>query len=118
MNYDKTLYIEMAIQLLEGDINYVATHRYIPGYELDDLKQELRLQLFKKLPKYDCHRAGFRAWANIVMKNRITDLLRKHSWERDVILLGSLESLLPSEDNIETIYDICKEKDLNFSDFV
>jgi len=83
MNYDEKLYTELAMTILEHDIDWVASRYFIPGYELDDLKQELRLKLWESIPRFD-HTQGtrLRAWANTVMRNHLRRLLRDSSTKK------------------------------------
>jgi RNA polymerase sigma factor (sigma-70 family) len=77
MNYDEDLYSELALTVLEHDIDWIASRYFIPGYELDDLKQELRLELWKKAKKFDhTKNVRLRTWANTVMRNKLRNLLR------------------------------------------
>jgi DNA-directed RNA polymerase specialized sigma subunit len=46
-------YTEVYIEALEPDVKYLASKYHIEGYECCDLEQELRIQLFRKLAKYD-----------------------------------------------------------------
>ena len=77
MNYDQELYSELALMVLEHDIDWVASRYYIPGYDLDDLKQELRLELWRKVKMFDhTKEVRLRTWANTVMRNHLRRLLR------------------------------------------
>ena len=77
MDYDEKLYSELAMTVLEHDIDWVASRYWIQGYELDDLKQELRLKLWESIQKYDhTKEIKLRAWANTVMRNHLRRLLR------------------------------------------
>jgi RNA polymerase sigma factor (sigma-70 family) len=77
MDYDEKLYTELAMTVLEHDIDWIASRYWIPGYELDDLKQELRLELWKKIKMFDhTKEIRLRTWANTVMRNHMRRLLR------------------------------------------
>jgi RNA polymerase sigma factor (sigma-70 family) len=79
-------YTEVYIKALEPDINHFATKHHIENYEIDDLKQELRMQLYKKLGNYDPnYGVSPRTWASIVMANRIKDLARKENRRHKII---------------------------------
>jgi len=68
---------EEAIRQLEPDIKLYAYRFHIKGMEPDDVAQEMRLQLWRKLEKYDPMKSGLRTWAQRVMRNRCTDLHRR-----------------------------------------
>ena len=76
-DYDEKLYSELAMLVLEHDIDWVASRYWIPGHDLDDLKQELRLELWQKIKMFD-HTKGvmLRSWANTVMRNKLRNMLR------------------------------------------
>jgi RNA polymerase sigma factor (sigma-70 family) len=113
-------YTEVYIEALEPDVKYLASKYHIDGYECCDLEQELRIQLFRKLAKYDPHYGTSpRTWATIVMTNRLRDLARREN-RRNAILrrtecdnweivpyneLDFLESLILFEENSLNIWD-------------
>ena len=70
MDYDEEIWSEFAMKLLEGYVHMVAKQYYIPGLEYEDLCQELRMQLWRKLHKYNPKKAGIKAWALRVLKNK------------------------------------------------
>lgn len=77
MNYDEHIYAELAMTVLEHDIDWVASRYFVPGYDLDDLKQELRLELWNKIKRFDhTKEIRLRTWANTVMRNHLRRLLR------------------------------------------
>ena len=81
MDYDKDLYSEIALQLLEGDIQFWSKRYHVPGYEYEDLCQEGRLKLYKALRNYNpFFGVSFRTWANSVIKNHFRDLLRSSNY--------------------------------------
>lgn len=72
-------YTHLAMQMVEPDIFYKAAMSNIRGMDSDDIAQELRLHIWKKIHRgrYDPRKAGFRAWAKRVIANKIKDLHRK-----------------------------------------
>lgn len=76
MDYDEDTYSELAMMILEHDINFICERYHIQGYELDDLKQEARLALWKALPRFRADKGILlRTWANTVIKNHLKNLL-------------------------------------------
>lgn len=77
MDYDEDVYAELALTVLEHDIDWVASRYWIDGYNKDDLKQELRLKLWESIKMFDhTKEVRLRAWANTVMRNHLRRLLR------------------------------------------
>lgn len=77
MDYDEDIYRELAMSVLEHDIDWIASRYWIPGYDIDDLKQELRLELWRKIKLFDhTKEIKLRSWANTVMRNHMRRLLR------------------------------------------
>ena len=66
----------MVMDHLEHDIKYICRNHGVKGYDQNDLAQELRFELLKRIPNYDCYRAGIRTWANKIMRNKIKNLVR------------------------------------------
>lgn len=54
----------------------------IPGMEWQDIAQEVKMRLWAKFKLYDPSKSGFRTWANKVMRNCITDLLRTANYKK------------------------------------
>lgn len=76
--YRKDSYTERALELLEKDICYFATlHNGQYGMDFDDIAQEMRIHLWRKLDRYHPGKAGLRTWANRVMRMRLIDLSRR-----------------------------------------
>lgn len=77
--YRDDSYSERALALLEKDICYLA-NMYSGGWgmDFDDVAQELRIHLWRKLDKYHPGKAGLRAWAQQVMRMRLIDVRRKN----------------------------------------
>lgn len=68
-----------AMKMLERDINLFAWRYTIPGYDVEDVKQELRWQLYRKFDRYNPQKSALRTWAWTVMRNRLTDMSRCRS---------------------------------------
>lgn len=120
MNYDPNVYTELAMKLLEGDISYVCSRYHIPGYDQEDLKQELRLLLWQKIPYFD-HTRGIlmRTWANTLMRNRLKNILRdslaQKRWNGgDLPILEELQQEMGDFDNI---LDILEKNSMTLDDF-
>ena len=81
MKYNTKLYSEIALQLLDGDIQFWARRYHIENYDFDDLCQEGRLKLYNALKNYNhLYGVSFRTWANSVIKNHFRDLLRSSNY--------------------------------------
>lgn len=80
---------------IEYDVSYLCRTYWIVGYDQDDLAQELRFHVWRKLPKYNPLKSKFRTFAKRVMTNRIRDLVRaSHRQKREIVHnLTSLDNL-------------------------
>lgn len=101
MDYDKKIWSEFALKVLEGDVQFLARRYHIKGYEFEDLCQELRMHLWRKISKYDPRISGIRTWANAVMRNRLKDLLKAQDYSNNKSF--SVSIILPPEEIIEII---------------
>lgn len=64
--------------------NYVincAKRYYVDGYESDDIAQELRMHLWKKLHKYDPTKGKIETWGRLVLENKARDMYKKKMLE-------------------------------------
>lgn len=75
--YSTESYTERALSLLEKDICYLARNNWGYGMSREDVEQELRMHLWRKLHLYRPSKAGLRAWAQRVMRMRLIDMSRK-----------------------------------------
>jgi DNA-directed RNA polymerase specialized sigma24 family protein len=75
--YDRDSYAERALSFLEKDVCYLAQMNWGYGMGKDDVAQELRLHLWRKLHLYHPGKAGLRTWAQRVMRMRLIDMSRK-----------------------------------------
>lgn len=74
--YDPENYTERALWILEKDIYYLSGTNFGYGMPPEDVRQELRLQLFRKMHLYNPNKKALRTWAQQVMRNRLTDMNR------------------------------------------
>lgn len=74
---------------------------YIPGMTWEDIAQEIRLKLWIKWRLFDKEKAGFKTWANKVMKNTIRNLARQSKTQKSRILneFVPLEFLKKNDEN-------------------
>lgn len=69
--------IQHRFTLYEEDIVAKAKTTYVPGMDWEDIAQELRIILWRKLPKYKkSKRCSEKTFAQRIMSNRIKDLIR------------------------------------------
>jgi len=87
-------YADAAMQLIEYDLVTKCAKHYIRGFDSEDLAQELRMHLWRKLDKYDPSKASFRTWANMVMRNRLKDIHRRTVMPRRDLLTDK-ETVFP-----------------------
>jgi len=118
IDYDPEIHIEFALQLLEGDVGFLSRRYHVDGYEPEDLRQELRLQLWKRFKHYNYDRAGIRAFANQVMRNRLRDMLRasKRKKRGDWVAFNETEHVV--ELDLDLLIDICDEYNKEIEDYV
>jgi len=72
-------FLEAAMSVAEYDIFQLALkyQTFIPGYTAEDIAQELRFELWKKLPKYNpTGTASLRTWTLVVLRYKIYRLRR------------------------------------------
>lgn len=102
-------YTDEMLRSLEGDIYFWCSRYHIPGYELEDLQQECRFKLWRKIENYDAQKGILvRTWANTVIKNHLKDLLRKAMNQKNYVLNHSgefNEEIAVEISNFEEIFD-------------
>lgn len=76
--YDQGNYTERALAHLEKDVCYLARNNWGYGMTQEDVAQELRLQLWRKLDQYDPHQRALRTWAQQVMRRKLMDMAKVH----------------------------------------
>lgn len=106
-NYPEGNYSCQALALLEPDISRMVAQFHIRGLTADDLAQELRFQLWRKIEKYHPEKAGIRTWGVRVMRNYITDLHQRTIKKNVDVLDLHLEFLVP-------LYEL-EQPDLDFA---
>jgi RNA polymerase sigma factor (sigma-70 family) len=107
------------MEKIEDDIGYWSKYYHIPGYEAEDLAQELRIQLLLKEPKFNPEKSAYRTWANYVMKNKMIDLLRKHKNEIGLMVeLRVSDNPTPGFDELFEILDDLPDKTINIWDYL
>lgn len=72
----------MEIEEFYPIIDKEAQKHNIPGMEWQDIAQEVKTRLWLKFELYDASKSGLRTWANKVMRNCITDLLRTANYKK------------------------------------
>lgn len=127
VDYDITVWTELSMKLLEGDIHFLSSRYYIPGYDQEDLKQELRLLMWQKIPMFD-HTKGIllRTWANTLIRNRLKNMLRdntrKKRWNGETLPIIDDFSLFYGRDieyqhHFENLLDLLHENGMTIEDF-
>lgn len=77
-----TSYAMLAMEIIEDLVLMMSNQYRINGLDVNDVAQELRLHIWRKLDKYDPNKASFKTWARRVMRNKLTDLAgRKESYK-------------------------------------
>lgn len=79
---DKKIYSDntklLILGVLEKDIKRFSYQFYIPGFEKDDIKQELRLFVLTYLYLYNPHTTSIRTWGNIALRSALSNLYNAH----------------------------------------
>ena len=73
---------ELYLIACEPSIHYWCRRYYIPGYDYEDLLQEMRMQIWRKLDRYDPEKATIITWAKPVIVNKLIELLRKQTLKK------------------------------------
>ena len=79
-------YTLMFLEYIEPDVKLYARNYHIKGMDFDDVAQELRYHLWKKMHKYNPYRGSPRTWSWRVMRNKLTDMSRKRLDWLDIAL--------------------------------
>jgi len=69
----------------ENEIIAKAKTYFVPSLEWKDTAQELRIALWKNLPKWDKNKATERTFAHIIMRNTIKNLIKKANRKKRLI---------------------------------
>ena len=87
--------------LVENSIYYYCFSNWskykIPGYDQEDLAQELLIKAVKAIPKYDPDKK-FMPWINTVLKRQLITMWRKQNQSRDVYNKCEIYSFFINED--------------------
>jgi DNA-directed RNA polymerase specialized sigma24 family protein len=65
---------ELAMARAEYIIFQLALRYKIPTYTPEDIAQELRFYLWRKLPQYNPQRASLETWVNLILRRQIYKL--------------------------------------------
>ena len=65
------------IKLIDPKVKLFSRKYIIKGIDKEDVAQELRLQLWRKINQYDPARGAFNTWSYWVMRNRLIDMTRR-----------------------------------------
>lgn len=109
----RDLPFEELIKLAEGRINFhIYRHQHkIPGYDRDDIRQELIFALWNKLEKIPADMENFDyrflRYIDTIFFREATNLWRKHVIKRpnEVIYRDELNRSVPMIDNFDEIWD-------------
>jgi len=72
------------VKILEKSVNGMAAKYYLKGMEREDIRQELWLIIFEKMREFNPDKSSIKTWANMIMKNRIIDLLRRNGYRKKI----------------------------------
>lgn len=73
---DDLSFEEAMMMVAEYDIFQLALKYKIPGFEPEDIAQELRIHLWNRLPKYKPKMASPRTWILCILRRKVYDLFR------------------------------------------
>ena len=125
MKYDINTFSERAMNDLEPLIEFWC-HRYnIYGMDNEDVEQEVRLHLWRKLKRFK-HDQGtsIYTWGNNVVRNRLRDLfrsgIRENTSKTTIFSKESqrIENYCNDPIEIGDLIDFCDEHSLNLEDFL
>jgi RNA polymerase sigma factor (sigma-70 family) len=68
---------ENFMNALEGYIIQVSRNYWVEGFDSEDIAQELRLHLWRKIKNYDPTKGTIETWGRKVLVNRVRDLYRR-----------------------------------------
>jgi RNA polymerase sigma factor (sigma-70 family) len=103
-------YSEYAMQQSELYISWFCRNYFIPNWEMDDLAQELRLHLWKKLDRYDPAKSTFKSWSKRILRNKVIDLIRTANKQGHDFLdnpnrcYPTIENIQPNYFELEEVY--------------
>jgi DNA-directed RNA polymerase specialized sigma24 family protein len=85
MQYDDT-FTGLFLEMIEPYIKTFSYQYKIPGLYSDDIAQELRFFVWRKIDKYNPMLSSPKTWSVRVMKNRIYDLSNPKKYKKDMII--------------------------------
>lgn len=109
----RDLEFEDLLKLVQGRLNFHA-HRHenkIPGFDQDDIRQELIFTLWSKLDKIPIEIQDFDfrflKYIDTIFFREITNIWRKHTFQEgeDRVYRDELSRSLPMVDNFDEIWD-------------
>ncbi len=112
---------EHELALCEPSIHYWCRRYWIPGYDFEDLRQESRLHLWKKLDKFDPEQGTVITWAKPVIINHLRDLLKQENRKKrsNGLPVVSLPDYLESiADDLDYLIDFCEENNIRLEDIL
>jgi len=113
-------YSNRALDDLEHDISYWCSRYWIPGYEKEDLEQECRMAIWKAYNKYNTLQGtALRTWSNMVVKNRLRELLRNSYYDCRSIghkLVHELDNIAVEDEDLDCVLSILIENDMTLDD--
>jgi RNA polymerase sigma factor (sigma-70 family) len=68
---------EEFMKAIEGYVIATSNRYWIEGFDADDLAQELRMHLWRKMHLYNPRKGTIETWAYKVMVNRARDLFKR-----------------------------------------
>jgi RNA polymerase sigma factor (sigma-70 family) len=113
-------YSELAMEIMEHDINYWCSRYWIPGYDKEDLEQECRLALWKAVQKFKTDQGVYlRTWANMVIKNRLKELLRASHYDCRAVshqVFKQIDNIYAPDFDLEGVLSILLENNMTLDD--
>ena len=105
---------EKRLRDIEPDIIGKARSFRIPGMDIKDVAQELRIQLWRKFHLFNPQKASFRTWTIRVIRNKLIDLHRRASTKKrggvEIIYFSELQEMFNKNRNEEEVYASDKGK--------
>ena len=127
LDYHPAIDACLKMKLIDGYIVMRSSQFYVPGIEPEDLAQELRIKIWKVIPKFNPEFASFKTWALVVINNYLRDLYRKQTGKWTDCLNSAYglnyynESMNVRDempDDLDALIDICMEYRLDLEDLL
>lgn len=90
----------------------LARSNAVPGMDVEDIEQELRLDLIRRAPNYDPAKASFETFADRIVANRIASLASATQASRAERTMQSLDMPIGAGDDVDgdlTLADVLPE---------